>query len=450
MSKILIKGATIINEGRSFVGSVIIDGDRIEEVIEGISSLNLEQQFDETVNAAGKYLVPGVIDDHVHFREPGLTDKADIPNESRAAAAGGVTSYMEMPNTKPQTTTIEALDDKFERGANESRVNYSFYFGATNSNYGLFHKLDKHRVCGIKVFMGSSTGNMLVDRQDALERIFGETDMLIATHCEDTDRINENIKKYKALYGDDPYITYHPMIRDAEACYASSSKAVELADKTGARLHVLHISTAKELSLFTNKIPLKEKKITAEAVIAHLLFYDDFYKSLGPLIKVNPAIKSLDDREELRQALIDNTIDVIGTDHAPHLLSSKTGGALGSASGMPMVQFSLPIMVELAMNGVFTKEMVVEKMCHAPAELYHVDKRGYIRPGYWADIVLVDPNSEMKITADIIQSKCAWSPLEGMTLHNTVTRTFVNGHTVYQNEAVVDDTYRGMALTFNY
>lgn len=449
MSKILIKGATIINEGRSFTGSVAIENDKISKITEGVIDLSRTEDFDEIINAAGKYLIPGVIDDHVHFREPGLTDKADIANESRAAAAGGVTSFMDMPNCIPQTVTIEALEDKFERGAKESRVNYSFYFGATNDNCILFHLLDKKRVCGIKLFMGSSTGNMLVDEKESLERIFGETDMLIAAHCEDAARINENIKKYKAQYGDDPYIIYHPMIRDAEACYASSSRAIELAEKNGARLHILHISTAKELSLFHNDKPLKEKKITAEAVISHLLFYDDLYKSLGPLIKCNPSVKTLDDREAIRQAVIDNVIDVIGTDHAPHLLSDKTGGALGAASGMPMIQFSLPIMLELSQNEVITKEQVIEKMCHAPADLYRVEKRGYIRPGYQADLVLVDPNQSFKIESDIIQSKCAWSPLEGMTMHTKVIRTLVNGHTVYQDGSIIDDKYRGMPLQFN-
>lgn len=450
MKKILIKGATIINEGRSFTGSVVIEGELIKQIVEGNIDLTRVDQFDEVVQAAGRYLIPGVIDDHVHFREPGLTRKGDIENESRAAAAGGVTSFMDMPNVIPQTTTIEALQNKFALGAEKSKVNYSFYFGATNDNYPLFHLLDKKKVCGIKLFMGSSTGNMLVDRRESLERIFSETDMLIAAHCEDANRINEQTELFKKRFGDDPYIIYHPQIRDEEACIASSSLAVELAEKTGARLHILHISTARELDLFRNDIPLKEKKITAEAVIAHLLFYDEIYQSLGPLIKCNPAIKTLEDREALREALIDNHIDVIGTDHAPHLLSEKTGGALGALSGMPMIQFSLPVMLELALNDVFTKEMVIEKMCHAPADLYHIERRGYIRPNYQADLVLVNPNQSFKVDQDIIQSKCGWSPLEGLTFNNTVERTFVNGHTVYQNGAVIDDSYRGEALSFNY
>jgi dihydroorotase len=444
MKRTLIKDATIINEGRSFTGSVIIEDDKIAKVIEG--AVTTEDAYTEIIDAKGKYLIPGVIDDHVHFREPGLTQKADITSESRAAAAGGVTSFMDMPNTMPQTTDLDALNAKFQLGAEKSLINYSFYFGATNTNSDLLSQLDPHRVCGVKLFMGSSTGNMLVDRKESLMKVFGGTDLLIAAHCEDPVIIAQNTRLAKEKYGDDPDIIYHPMIRSEEACYASSALAVELAEKAGARLHVLHISTAKELDLFKN-VPLKEKKITAEACVSHLIFDDTCYKDLGTRIKCNPAIKTMIDRAILLNAITENRIDVVATDHAPHLLSDKEGGALRATSGMPMIQFSLVSMFELAEPQVFTKEQIVQKMCHAPAELFQIHNRGYIREGYQADLVIVNPNAEWKLTNDKILSKCGWSPLEGLKFYNKVERTFVNGHTVY-SDGQIDDSYRGQELRF--
>lgn len=444
MKRTLIKEATIINEGRSFIGSVVIEGEKIVKVTEG--TILPEGTYAETINARGKYLIPGVIDDHVHFREPGLTQKADIISESRAAAAGGVTSFMDMPNTIPQTTDLDALNAKFQLGAEKSLINYSFYFGATNTNTDLLSQLDPHRVCGVKLFMGSSTGNMLVDRKESLMRVFGGTDLLIAAHCEDAAIIAENTRIAKEKYGEDPDIIYHSLIRSSEACYASSALAVELAEKTGAQLHILHVSTAKELELFKN-VPLSEKKVTAEACVAHIAFCDEMYKELGTRIKCNPAIKTIIDRSALRHAIAENRIDVVATDHAPHLLSDKEGGALRATSGMPMIQFSLLTMLQLATPENFTKEQVVQKMCHAPAELFHIRNRGYIREGYQADLVLVNPDTEWQLTTDEVLSKCGWSPLEGMQFSHKVERTFVNGHTVYA-EGELDDTYRGQELKF--
>ncbi len=444
MKRTLIKDATIINEGRSFTGSVIIEDDKIAKVIEG--AVTTEDTYTEIIDAKGKYLIPGVIDDHVHFREPGLTQKADITSESRAAAAGGVTSFMDMPNTMPQTTDLDALNAKFQLGAEKSLINYSFYFGATNTNSDLLSQLDPHRVCGVKLFMGSSTGNMLVDRKESLMKVFGGTDLLIAAHCEDPVIIAQNTRIAKEKYGDDPDIIYHPMIRSEEACYASSALAVELAEKAGARLHILHISTAKELDLFKN-VPIKEKKITAEACVAHLIFDDTCYKDFGTRIKCNPAVKTAIDRALLLNAITENRIDVVATDHAPHLLSDKEGGALRATSGMPMIQFSLVSMLELANPKVFTKEQVVQKMCHAPAELFQIHNRGYIREGYQADLVIVNPDAEWKLTNDKILSKCGWSPLEGTKLSHKVERTFVNGHTVY-SDGQLDNSYHGQELRF--
>lgn len=445
MKRTLIKNARIVNEGETFNGSVVIEGENIAEILHGD-----EQPVapcHETIDAQQHYLLPGIIDDHVHFREPGLTHKADIFSESRAAAAGGVTSFMDMPNVVPQTTTLEALEQKFELGARNSMVNYSFYFGATNNNVNLFRQLDKTRVCGIKLFMGSSTGNMLVDRMTTLEKLFHEADMLIAAHCEDQNIIRQNTEAIKAQYGDDPEIELHPVIRNAEACYSSSSLAVALARKANARLHILHVTTERELALFEDK-PLKDKKITAEACIAHLLYSQEDYESLGTRIKCNPSIKERSDREALRKAVTTNRIDVIGTDHAPHLLSEKEGGALKAVSGMPMIQFSLVTMLELVKEGVFTIEQVVNKMCHAPAELYRIDRRGYIRQGYRADIVLVNPEKEWEVTPAGILSKCGWSPLEGRRFSSKVEKTFVNGNLVYDGSAV-NESYRGEELKFN-
>lgn len=441
---IRIHNAVIVNEGKQFAGSVVIDNGIIREVLE--EGKRPSQACDEEVDAKGCYLIPGVIDDHVHFRDPGLTHKADMASETAAAAAGGVTSFMDMPNCNPQTTTLEALNAKFEDAATKCVVNYSFYFGATNNNVHVLKELDKTRVCGVKLFMGASTGNMLVDRMEALRKIFSEAGMLIATHCEDQNTIRENTERFRQEYGEDPDITCHPLIRSEEACYRSSALAVQLAKETNARLHVLHVSTARELELFEDK-PLSEKRITAEACVSHLFFCDEDYQTLGARIKCNPSIKTRADRDALRGALSTNRIDVVGTDHAPHLLTEKQGGALKAVSGMPSIQFSLVSLFELVHEGVLTVEQLVQKMCHAPAELYQIEKRGYIRPGYWADLVLVNPNKEWTVTSDCIQSKCGWSPMEGCHFHAQVEKTFVNGVLAYA-DGKVNISNRGQALVF--
>lgn len=441
---IWIHNAVIVNEGKQFAGSIVIDNGIIREVLEEGKAPS--QDCDEEIDAKGCYLIPGVIDDHVHFRDPGLTHKADMASETAAAAAGGVTSFMDMPNCNPQTTTLEALNAKFEDAATKCVVNYSFYFGATNNNVHVLKELDKTRVCGVKLFMGASTGNMLVDRMEALRKIFSEAGMLIATHCEDQNTIRENTELFKQKYGEDPDITCHPLIRSEEACFRSSALAVQLAKETNARLHVLHVSTARELELFEDK-PLSEKRITAEACVSHLFFCDEDYQTLGARIKCNPSIKTRDDRDALRRALSTNRIDVIGTDHAPHLLTEKQGGALKAVSGMPSVQFSLVSLFELVHEGILTVEQLVQKMCHAPAELYQIEKRGYIRPGYWADLVLVNPNKEWTVTSDCIQSKCGWSPMEGKCFHAQVEKTFVNGALAYA-DGKVNTSNRGQALVF--
>lgn len=441
---IRIHNAVIVNEGKQFAGSVVIDNGIIREVLE--EGKQPSQPCDEEVDAKGCYLIPGVIDDHVHFRDPGLTHKADMASETAAAAAGGVTSFMDMPNCNPQTTTLEALNAKFENAATKCVVNYSFYFGATNNNVHVLKELDKTRVCGVKLFMGASTGNMLVDRMEALRKIFSEAGMLIATHCEDQNTIRENTERFRQECGEDPDITCHPLIRSEEACYRSSALAVQLAKETNARLHVLHVSTARELELFEDK-PLSEKRITAEACVSHLFFCDEDYQTLGARIKCNPSIKTRADRDALRGALSTNRIDVVGTDHAPHLLTEKQGGALKAVSGMPSIQFSLVSLFELVHEGILTVEQLVQKMCHAPAELYQIEKRGYIRPGYWADLVLVNPNKEWTVTSDCIQSKCGWSPMEGCHFHAQVEKTFVNGVLAYA-DGKVNTSNRGQALVF--
>ena len=445
MKRTYIKNARIVNEGQVFEGSLVIADEIIEEVLKADESPSAT--CEETIDAQGCYLLPGVIDDHVHFRDPGLTHKADMHTESMAAAAGGVTSYMDMPNTNPQTTTLEALEDKFKDAATKSIVNYSFYFGATNNNADSLPLLDKKKVCGVKLFMGASTGNMLVDQMDTLKNIFANAGMLIATHCEDQNIISANAAAYKEKYGEDPDIKYHPAIRSEEACYQSSSLAVQLAKETGARLHIMHISTAKELELLENK-PIAEKNITAEACVSHLFFCDEEYETFGARIKCNPAIKSKNDRDALRQALTCNLIDVIGTDHAPHLLSEKQGGALKAVSGMPTLQFSLTAVMELVHEGSLSIEQLVQKMCHAPATLYQIKNRGFIRPGYQADLVLVNPSEEWTVNNECILSKCGWSPMEGQTFHSKVVKTFANGHLVYDGQKV-DTDYRGQALAFD-
>lgn len=445
---ILIKNATIVNEGKSFVGSVLIDGEYISTIYKGNNiPEHILQQADKIIDAAGQWLLPGVIDDQVHFRDPGLTHKGDIYSESRAAVAGGVTSFMDMPNTNPQTTTIDALQRKYEVASENSVANYSFYLGATNDNIAELLRADKHSVCGIKVFMGASTGNMLVDNEYSLQRIFAEVDMLIATHCEKEEIIREHVAQFKAKFGDDVPVEFHPEIRDAEACYRSSSQAVELADKYGSKLHVLHLSTARELSLFDVK-PLEDKKITAEVCVHHLWFSDADYTRLGERIKWNPSVKTVEDRDALRSALREYRLDVVATDHAPHLISEKQGGALKAASGGPLVQHALLAMLELARQGVFTVEQVVSKMSHAPATLFQIHKRGFIREGYYADLVLVNSSEKTEVTTDTIRYKCGWSPFEGEVFSHRIDKTLVNGHLVFDG-CQIDDTKKGLPLSFD-
>lgn len=445
MNKILIKNASIINEGRMFKGSVLIDGDKISEVFEGAAPETTDTTH--VIDAEGKLLLPGAIDDQVHFREPGLTHKGDIASESRAAVAGGITTFMDMPNTKPQTITVADLEWKLQRGAETSAANYSFFFGGTNDNMDEIRKLDRSRVPGLKLFLGSSTGNMLVDKKESLERIFGEADMLIAIHAEKEEVIKRNLAYYTGLYGEDLDISYHSKIRSEEACYASSSEAAELATRLNSRLHILHLSTAKELDLLSNAIPLSEKKITGEVCVHHLWFHDGDYARYGNRIKWNPSIKTWADRMALRDAVRNNTIDIVATDHAPHLLSEKEGSCLKAASGGPLVQHSLVAMLEMVTEGCFTYEKVVEKMAHMPAELFHIDRRGYIRPGYYADLVLVDPAKNWTVTPDNILYRCGWSPFEGTTFHHRVSRTFVNGELVYDN-GTINDAVRGMEVRY--
>ncbi len=442
----LIKNATIINEGKSIKGSALIEGEIIKAIYDSNNIPSEILNSATIINADGLWLIPGVIDDQVHFRDPGLTHKGDIATESKAAIAGGVTSYMEMPNTKPQTTSIEALDAKFESASQKSYANYSFYLGATNDNLEELRKIDKKNTCGVKIFMGSSTGNMLVDKRKALEAIFAEIDMIITTHCEEEEIIQKNIAYYKNLLGDEIPVKYHPLIRSAEACYQSSAKAVELADKYGARLHILHLSTQREISLFDIK-PLPEKKITGEVCVHHLWFSDEDYEKYGTRIKWNPAVKTKQDRDALMEGLLKGKLDVIATDHAPHLLEEKIGGCLQAASGGPLVQHSLQMMLELSKQGKISKEEVVDKMCHAPATLFRVNKRGYIREGYFADLVLVNPNKDYTITQDNILYKCKWSPLENETVSTSIEKTFLNGQIAFENGLV--NEVRGQALTFN-
>lgn len=442
MMRTLIKNGTIVNEGRSFLGDLVVNGEQIEEIYEGKAPRGI---YDQVIDASGCFVLPGVIDDHVHFREPGLTRKADIESESRAAAFGGVTSYFEMPNTNPQTTTLEALEDKFALGAQKSHVNYSFFFGATNDNVDSFDRLDVHRIPGIKLFMGSSTGNMLVDKYESLQQIFVKAKKLglpVMTHCEDTDIINRNMAAYQKKYGEDPDVKFHPEIRSVEACYASSSLAVKLAKESGAHLHIAHVTTARELEFFG-----KDENITGEAVIAHLYFSDEDYADKKAFIKCNPAIKTVNDRKALREALADGRISVVGTDHAPHEWKDKQGGCAKAASGMPMVQFSLVSMLELVDEGVLSIERMVEVMSHHPAKLFQVDKRGFLRLGYQADIVIVRPHTAWTVRKEIIQSKCGWSPMEGHEYQWQVEQTICNGHLIY-NKGEFDEAYRGEELTF--
>ena len=449
MNKKLIKNVRIINEGRSYQGAVLINGEMIEAVYEGEVPSEIIAEAKEVVDGQGKWLLPGCIDDQVHFREPGLTHKADIYSESRAAVAGGVTSFMDMPNTKPQTTTLENLEWKFNRAAETSVANYSFFFGGTNDNMEDIRRLDRSRVPGLKLFLGSSTGNMLVDKKDALERIFSESDLLIAVHAEKEEIIKRNIAYYTQQYGEDLDISFHSKIRSEEACYASSSEAVELATRLGTRLHILHLSTAKETTLLDNKLPLKDKKITGEVCVHHLWFHDGDYALFGNRIKWNPSIKTLADRTALREAVNNDKIDIIATDHAPHLLSEKEGSCLKAASGGPLVQHSLIVMLELAMEGRFTYEKVVDKMAHKPAELFHIDRRGYICPGYYADLVLIDPNKTWTVSKENILTKCGWSPFEGYTFHHAVDTTWVNGEAVWKDGQIRNEVH-GKELKYIY
>ena len=456
----IIEGGTIVNEGRTFDGTIIIEDGTITAIVPvgTIAPKDTITPDDEVIDAKGCFILPGIIDDHVHFREPGLTEKADIDTESRAAAAGGVTTFFDMPNTNPQTTTLEALEQKFSLARQKSHVNYSFFYGATNDNTETFSQLDIHRIPGIKLFMGSSTGNMLVDRRETLERIFRTTPLPLMAHCEDTTLINRNMEAAKAKYGDDPTVIHHPEIRSAEACYESTRLAVELARKYHTRLHVAHLTTARELELFNSKLSTcacatdsqlstLHSPLSVEVTPSHLYFSDRDYNRLGTRIKCNPAIKSERDREALQQALNDGRITVIGTDHAPHLLSQKEGGCAKAASGMPMIQFSLVTMLELVDQGVLSLERLVELMCHHPAQLFEVRQRGFIRPGYRADLVMVRPNTGWTVTPACIQSKCGWSPMEGHTFLWRVERTLCNGHTVYV-DGKVDTDYIGEEVAF--
>lgn len=438
--KTLLFGGKLVNEGTTRVASIVVDDDTITNIIEGTETPRGD--YDSIVDATGCFVMPGIIDSHVHFRDPGLTTKADIASESRAAAYGGVTTYFDMPNTKPQTTTEEALNDKFDEAQSKSHVNYSFFIGATNDNIDCVTSVDAHRVPGIKLFMGSSTGNMLVDRQDVLRELFAKAKLPIMAHCEDTTIIDRNMKRAKELYGDDPSVEHHPEIRSEEACYESTRLAVSLAEETGARLHVAHLTTARELALFVTS-----PRITAEAVVAHLVFTQDDYARLGTRIKCNPAIKTREDRDALRHALTDGRITTIGTDHAPHLLTDKEGGCARAASGMPMLQFSLVTMLELVDAGVLTIERLVELMAHNPARLFEVSKRGFVRKGYKADLVIVKPNAPWTVTAETIQSKCGWSPMEGHTYQWQVRTTMCNGRVIYNNWAF-DASSRGEAVRF--
>ena len=439
----LIKNASIVNEGIIFTSDVLIEEDKIREISE-----NIETKADITIDATGKYLIPGVIDDQVHFREPGLTHKANIYTESKAAIAGGITSFMEMPNTNPQALTQELLEEKFEIAERDSLANFTFFMGVSNNNLEEVLKTDPKTVGAIKIFMGSSTGDMLVDDLNVLEEIFSKSPMLIAVHCEDENTIQKNIKAAKEKYGEEVPISEHPNIRSAEACYKSSSMAVSLAKKHNSRLHVFHISTEKEIELFNNSIPLKDKRITAEVCIHHLWFDESKYEDKGTLIKWNPAVKKESDRKALFQALLDDKLDVIATDHAPHTLDEKDSTYFKAPSGGPLVQHALPAMLEFYKNGDISLERVVEKMCHNPAICFQIEKRGFVKEGYFADLVLVDLEKPWEVTKENILYKCAWSPFEGEIFNSIITHTFVNGHIAYEYGSF-DESKKGKRLKFN-
>ena len=443
MNTYLIKNATIVNEGASFLSDILIENGIIKKISDSIALDSIP-----VIDAEGKYLIPGLIDDQVHFREPGLTHKATIDTESRAAVAGGVTTFIEMPNTVPQATTQKLLQDKFDIAEKTSFVNYSFMFGGTNDNLEELLQTDPKTVAGIKLFLGSSTGNMLVDNLDVLEKIFSSTQLIISVHCEDEATIKKNTAHYKALYGENIPIELHPVIRSEEACYLSSSKAIALAKKTGARLHVFHLSTAKETALFRNDIPLEEKQITAEVCVHHLWFSDEDYKEKGTHIKWNPAVKTAKDRQGLWDALLDDRIDIIASDHAPHTLEEKSNSYLNAPSGGPLVQHTLLALLEKVKEQIFTIEKLVEKACHNPAKIFQIEKRGFIREGYFADLVLVDMKAAQTVSKENILYKCGWSPFEGITFSSSVTHTFVNGVLIY-NQGVFNTSTKGKRITFN-
>jgi len=443
MATILIKSATIVNENKQLIADVLIKGGLIDRV-----DPQIDAQADKVINAEGLYLFPGCIDDQVHFREPGLTYKADIHSESRAAVAGGITSFMEMPNTVPNTLTQELLQDKYDIASRNSLANYSFFMGASNDNLEQVLRTDTANVCGIKVFMGSSTGNMLVDNPQTLDNLFANSPMLIAVHCEDEATIKSNLNHYKQLLGENIPITLHPKIRSAEACYLSSSLAVELAKKHNTRLHILHISTALETHLFDNTTPLKDKRITAEACVHHLWFTDADYETKGNLIKWNPAVKKESDRDAVLQAVLDGRIDVIATDHAPHTIEEKAQPYLQAPSGGPLVQHALPAMLELYHHGKITLEQVAEKMAHNVATCFQIDRRGFIREGYWADLALVDLNNPWNVNKANILYKCGWSPFEGTTFRSRIAYTLVSGNIVYANGSLVEGE-TGKRLNFS-
>lgn len=444
MNTVLIKNATIVNENNTFLGDVLIENELIKKISSNIES----DKNTQIIDATGSYLIPGFIDDQVHFREPGLTHKATIATESRAAAAGGITTFIEQPNTIPNATTQKLLEDKFEIASNTSYVNYSFMFGGTNDNLEELLKTDPKKVAGIKLFLGSSTGNMLVDDVEVLEKIFSSTKMIISVHCEDEATIRKNTALYTEKFGENIPIKYHPIIRSEESCYISSSKAIELAKKTGARLHIFHLSTEKETHLFRNDIPLEEKQITAEVCIHHLWFNDDDYDKKGTFIKWNPAVKAEKDRLGLWKALLDDRIDVLATDHAPHTLEEKNNVYCKAPSGGPLVQHAVMAILEKVKEGVISIEKAVEKMSHNPAKLFQIEKRGFIKEGYFADIVLIDPNKPQTVTKENVLYKCGWSPFEGTTFSHSITHTFVNGNLVYEN-GKFNENIRGKRLTFN-
>jgi dihydroorotase len=440
----LLKGATIVNEGKSFIGDILIKNQRIEKISSDITP----DSSMKVISLEGKIVIPGCIDDQVHFREPGLTHKGNIFSESRAAVAGGITTFMEMPNTVPNALTQELLEDKFQIAKKSSLANYSFFMGASNDNVDEVLKTDEKNVCGVKIFMGSSTGNMLVDNEATLTNLFSNVPMLIATHCEDEATIRNNTIKFKEKYGENIPITAHPLIRSEEACYLSSSMAVELAKKHNTRLHILHISTAKEVSLFSNELPLDKKRITAEACIHHLWFSDKDYETKGNFIKWNPAVKTENDREAIWKGVLDNKIDIIATDHAPHTLEEKSKPYTEAPSGGPLVQHALLAMLEKVKEGKISIERVVEKMCHAPAILFQVSERGFIREGYFADLVVINPKQTHTVSKDTILYACGWSPFEGFTFSNKIDKTFVNGTLAYSDDAINTDI-TGLRLTFN-